>query len=338
MNLTLKELIICHINYRDIFNAPTSRKALESWLLTNGDGNEVKEFNNHISQLIADKLIIEKNGFFTVLGKESIIEMQPKKINVSKKLVAKGEKFIRLFSKIPFIKYVGVSGSVAAENPTTNDNDHVDLDLFVISSQYSLWLIFFIERIFTNIVRLFNGDHFYCFNYVTEDNFLEVHNQNFFTATEVVNLKTVIDKGVYSEFLRKNMWAKKYYKNLAISNTIQSYKQKKSNFFIRLINYLFFMAFCIFRGLKKLNLSYAFEFTSKFDPSKKCNLHRISNPNGGYQEKIKERFSLLMKQNFKEFYSKQLIEFLFPDKSSFQFSTEENVHDLEIAGYFEKYV
>ena len=118
----------------------------------------------------------------------------------------------------------------------------------------------------------------------------------------------------------------------------RTYERKKSNLFLRSINHSFFMIFCLVRGLKKLNLKYAFEFASDFDATQKCNLQRISNPNGGYQEKIKERFTLLMKKNFQEFYSCHLLEFLFPESSSFEFSTKENLHDLQIAEYFEKYV
>lgn len=337
MQLTLKELIICHINYRDVFNAPVSRKALKSWLLSSDNSADTEFFDVCIHDLISEQLIIEKNGFLAVHGKEPIIDNQPEKIRITENLLVKGQSFVKFFSKIPVIKYVGVSGSVAAENPSISEEDHVDLDLFVISSKNSLWMIFFIERIITNIIRLFKGDHFYCFNYVTEDSFLEVYNQNFFTATEIINLKTLEDKGVYQEFLRKNAWIRTYYKNDIINSSISSYNQKTGNLIVRSVNYLFYMAFCIVRGLKKLNLKYAFEFTSKFDPTQKCNLHRISNPNGGYQEKIKERFSSLMQKNFKDYYSSQIIEFLFPLNSSFEFSPEKNAHDLQMAGYFEKY-
>lgn len=337
MQLTLKELIVCHINYRDVFNAPVSKDALKSWTLTHAHANETEDFDSIVGELIEEQLIVEKDGYIAIVGKEQIIENQPQKVKITEELLAKGRSFIKLFSKISFIRYVGVSGSVAAENPTINSKDHVDLDLFVICSKNSLWMIFFIERIITNLIRVFKGEHFYCFNYVTEENFLEIYNQNFFTATEIINLKTLEDKGAYQEFIRKNDWIKTYYKNDIIQSSMPSGNQKPGNLLLRSINYLFYMAFCIVRGLKKFSLRYAFEFTSKFDPTQKCNLHRICNPNGGYQEKIKERFSSLMKKNFKDYYSSQIIEFLFPLNSSFQFSPEKNAHDLQIAGYFEKY-
>ena len=250
----------------------------------------------------------------------------------------KGRSFIRYFSKILFIKYVGVSGSVAAGNPTTNSAEHVDLDLFVISSKNSLWIIFLIERIFTNLVRLVKGDHFYCFNYVTDISFLEIYNQNFFTATEIINLKTLVDKGVYDQFLLKNSWVQRYYQiKLDDLQPGGSSKVEKQNFLISWVNYSFYVIFCILRGVKKLNIRYAFEFTSDFDPTQKCNLNRICNPNGGYQEKVKQQFAKLMQQDFPEFYSSQIIDFLFPKKSSFNFSEEKNPHDFQIAEYFQKY-
>ena len=204
MELTLKEQIICHINYRSVFNAPVQRDALISWLFHDKNPDEIALFNTQVNELIAEKLIVESDGYFTAYSKQQVIANQPKKKALTLALIQKGHGFIRYFSKLPFIRFVGVSGSVAAENPTTNSAAHVDLDLFVICSKKSLWVIFFFERIYTNIVRFVQGENFLCFNYVTDVSFLEVYNQNFFTATEIINIKTLVDKGIYDEFLLKN--------------------------------------------------------------------------------------------------------------------------------------
>ncbi|MEL6560612.1 MAG: hypothetical protein AAFQ94_20640, partial [Bacteroidota bacterium] len=131
MQLTLKELIVCHINYRDVFNAPVSKDALKSWTLTHAHANETEDFDSIVGELIEEQLIVEKDGYIAIVGKEQIIENQPQKVKITEELLAKGRSFIKLFSKISFIRYVGVSGSGAAENPTINSKDHVDLDLFV---------------------------------------------------------------------------------------------------------------------------------------------------------------------------------------------------------------
>ncbi|MFT7239417.1 MAG: hypothetical protein ACI93L_003518 [Cyclobacteriaceae bacterium] len=198
--LSYKENIICHINYRDIFNAPVLKSSLEVWMgiLNQHDRNT---FDGALQELLFEELIIEKNGYLAVIGKEQIILDQPRKTALTKELIEKGKKGIGFLSAIPFVRYLGISGSLAADNPIKDcDDNHVDLDLFVITARHSMWVFVFIERIFSNIIRKVYSKHFYCFNYVTEESFLELRNQNLYTATELVNLKTLKSKGAYESF------------------------------------------------------------------------------------------------------------------------------------------
>lgn len=338
MKLSLKELILSHVNYRDVFNAPVSKDSLRLWVGMNDNLEQISVFELSISELIEESLIVEKEGFIAVASKEHILLNQKKKFELANKILSRSERFLYFFGKLPFIRYVGISGSVAANNPTVDKDQHVDLDLFVICSDNTLWIFFLFERALTNLIRVLKGNHFYCFNYVTEESFLEVYNKNFYTATEVFNLKTVMDKGVYDIFINKNEWCQIFYPNILILES--SERKVIVPFLLKLLkplNYVFFIVFCLLRGIKKGSLSMAFEFVSKFDPKQKCNLKRISNPNGGYQEKICERFNKLFRSNFPNYYSEKIIKILFPDESLFAFSADKNIHDFEINELFNKY-
>jgi hypothetical protein len=61
-------------------------------------------------------LIIEKNGLLAVVGKEEIIDLQEEKSKLTQELIHKGTRLLKLLGKLPFIKFIGVSGSVAADN------------------------------------------------------------------------------------------------------------------------------------------------------------------------------------------------------------------------------
>ncbi len=338
IDLSLKELIIIHINYRDVFNAPVKKGDLIRWVAGKSDIATTQQIEQILNDLKNEGLIIEKDGFVAVSGNEKAIELQPKKSIHTKELIAEGSSLLKFLGKLPFIKFIGVSGSVAADNPTPNKNNHVDLDLFVISSEHSLWLIFSIERILTNIVRLVKGDHFYCFNYVTEETFLEIYNKSFYTASEMVNIVPVVDKGIFEKFVNSNEWFKTYYSKESIP--IEGKTSKKSYFpFMLLIplNYLFFFFFSMLRALKKIDVKYALSFNLGFDPKERCNFKRISNANGGYQERIKMRFSDLLASNFPGHVSTQVVDKLFPAEGEFDYSEEHNVDDLDISELFEKY-
>ena len=78
------------------------------------------------------------------------------------------------------------------------------------------------------------------------------------------------------------------------------------------------------------------EISSEFNPRHKCNLQRISNPGGGYQNSIKARFDYLYKKNFEAYYSMQNIEALFP-KNEWENDYVESSMEAEYAEMFSKY-
>ena len=273
-------------------------------------------------------------------GKESLLDLQKEKIAAANQLVQKGQTVLKLMSKLPFIRLIGVSGAVAADNPSLDKNSYNDLDLFVITSHNTLWIIFLIERLITNGIRLFNkGNHFFCFNYVTDESFLEIHNKNFFTATEIQNLKVIADDGIYRDFLEDNRWQKKYYPGEKTIKSPTSRKKKNYLYYITMpFNYAFFVVFCMARGIKKGKWNMMMEFTSKFDPLQKCNFHRISNPKGGYQQAIQDRFENLFRSNFGQYYTKDLVSEFFPSESSSLFEKNSQAFAYEEAQHFSKYV
>lgn len=337
-DLSLKERIIIHINYRDVFNAPIKKDDLIKWIIENRDIEKLQEIELVLKELKNDGLIIERKGFLAVAGKEEIIDLQNEKTALTQHLIHKGTSFLRLLGKLPFIKFIGISGSVAANNPTVDNEGHVDLDLFIITSKNTLWIIFLIERLVTNITRLIRKKNFYCFNYVVDESFLEIYNKNFFTATEMINLIPVLNKGVQNKFVEHNSWFKSFYPEKSILYDNESPNKKQRSYtYLKPLNHLCFAIFCLFRALKWFSFRHILEYSSKFNSKNRFNLKRISVPNGGYQELIKDRFKSLLNANFPTYSSERFVEVLFPEKDSFLFLTNENRDDLVFLQNFKRY-
>ena len=78
------------------------------------------------------------------------------------------------------------------------------------------------------------------------------------------------------------------------------------------------------------------EISSKFNPANKGNLRRLSNPYGGYQDLIRKRFHDLLDEHYSSFYSKELVEFLFPSLMDFP-KLGRSVYNDEYQQLFHKY-
>jgi hypothetical protein len=164
--------------------------------------------------------------------------------------------------------------------------------------------------------------------------FLEIHNQNLYTATELFNLKTVFNKGTTLQQLMKvNAWAEKYYPTLgALSITqppsvLRTVFKDLSNVLMYPINFTSYVIFQSIRGLKNRSLQPLMEISGKFKMGQRNNLKRICSPYGGYEEWIKSQFEIKLKENFKTYYKPEFMDFLFPKR---HFKTKDVIVDPDL--------
>ncbi len=321
MNASLKELIIIHINYRDVFNAPVNLYDLQRWV----DVTEDIQLIGEINELISEGLI-ETDGKlnYCVAGRSELFIHQASKKRLSQRSLRNHARIMNYLSWIPFIRFVGVSGSIAAENPTITRSGFrkgsVDIDIFIITSDNSLWLIFcFVKMLSTLLTVLFKERYLLCFNYAMDNTFLEIHNRNIFTATELFNLKVFFNKDdTFGKLIKVNSWAEKYYPSLGKtrhecrSNPINSLLKVVSSVLIYPLNFSAFVIFQFLLCLKRRSFRPLLSIKRRFSYSQHNNLKRICAPFGGYQDLISDAFESKLRQNFNPYFRPQLMEFLFP--------------------------
>lgn len=321
--LSLKQQIIVHFAYRDVFNAPIHLAELKDWL--GGKTVSLREVETVLSDLVKEELLETIDGFsYCLYGRAEIFTKHAGNKVLAVEIFKKNVWPLKLLSFVPMIRYVGISGSVAAGNATVDvlgDNKgHVDLDIFMITSPSCLWIVFFIERCFANLLRLWKGDqHTYCFNYAMDESFLEVHNKSIFTATEIYNLKPVFNKGQsFQSMLESNDWVAKYYPTLTVGKAPLRSLLFDSILYILFypINTLLYFLFQLARAIKHFSLRPLLEFSIRFKAYKPNSLNRVCSGNGGYEGAIKMQFSKNLKKHFADYYHEDLIQHAFPSETT----------------------
>jgi len=337
--LPLKTQIIIHINYRDIFNSPVHIDELMVWL----DLKNVKrrkEFYAAIEELEKEKLILTEKDYIALANKKEIIQERIEKKKLNAQIIKSSGPYIRLFSKIPFLKYIGISGSVAADNPTIDKEGikkgKVDLDLFLIIASDSLWITYFIIKIINSFITILKlKKHYLCFNYAMDETYLEIHNKNFFTATELVNLKSIYND-LKPTLINNNLWIKRYYPGM--KNEPRISRVRKTLFIVKWLNFISFSIFQFLRIFKRRNFHPILEIRKDFNIGQRHNLRRVCQPNGGYQELIKEKFTNSYQMNFREYFDKEIIEFLFSKESfAIAITKSEVYYKDEVFSKFKRY-
>jgi hypothetical protein len=199
---------------------------------------EFRKFKIIIEKLVEKKEAYTKNNRLVLPVNKELIKksIEKQKISAGKWQLLKGYK--PLLNRIPFIQFIGVSGSLAMGNA---EKWH-DIDLFVISFKNRLFLARLFITLLTKIfgIRRSRGvaqaPDKLCLNLFFDESSLTVpkKKQSYFTAHEVLQLYPLINrKNTWERFIQENSWVKKYFPNckteFRIGNDLSAKVKKETN-------------------------------------------------------------------------------------------------------------
>jgi hypothetical protein len=217
--------ILKTLSYRAIFNYPLSFAQLQNCLLTKTSVPR-NDIESALSAMEVDGKISKSDDKF------HLRDMHPVSWRTgaenSKILVQRAEKICKTLAKIPWIKFIGITGSVAAFNAIEND----DIDILIITEPKRLWL----TRGFTFVLLKLIGElrtdqtpgHKICPNILIDETHLAWarKNRNVYVAHEIAMLCPIYDREeTYLKFLHANSWVLRFFGNLKF-NPLETSTQK----------------------------------------------------------------------------------------------------------------
>ncbi|MEQ8584038.1 MAG: hypothetical protein RIC30_15310 [Marinoscillum sp.] len=305
-HLSLKHRIVYFINYASVFNDALSISDLCAKIGTSNRAQVDKE----LEELEREGLIVKNSTYVAVTDLKEKLEMKADKERLSGYLLDRRMKQIQYLASLPIIKFVGVSGSLAAGNPAENSVSKVDVDLFLIARQNTVWLVILLAAILRNFYFRFVNLPL-CLNYIMEESDLLVYNQNFYTAHELRNMRPIVDKGVYTSLLETNKWSWEFFPELRAKAVNGQVRNEPVGFSV--LGVLLFGFFTLLRCVKNFSLGPFRDLKLKFDPWRAYNLSRKSTAQGGYQLLVVEKFKKNMDRNFPAYQEDYMMEILFKD-------------------------
>ncbi|EKE13125.1 MAG: hypothetical protein ACD_13C00093G0039 [uncultured bacterium] len=168
-----------------------------------------------------------KNGYYFVQGREGLIYKREIKKRHSQKKIKIAGHAAKIMSIIPFIKMVGISGSVAMNNAKKDS----DIDLIIITKKGRLWTSRIIVYLLLNFLRLplrvpqsrEQRDRL-CLNiWLDEDNLKwNPKQRNFYTAHEILQVIPLVNKDkTYEKWLKENRWVLNFWPNVVDVDSIK---------------------------------------------------------------------------------------------------------------------
>jgi hypothetical protein len=305
--------------YAGVFNDVISVEEMALRLGVSGQD----EFYAAVDELQRQDRIIVKEGFAGLPNFEDKIAAKAAKIAFTKKLIGSRMDRLRKIGRNALVKFVGISGSLAADNPTRDMSGRVDLDVFLVTKRHCLW----IYSIIRSIRGLFPRSHEepeLCINYIMAESNLAVSNRNFYTATEIRNLIPVAELDFHRKFLQANSWACYYYPGMCDTPARPPLALPES-----LIDKLFYFTFVALRCVKWLSFKPLRKLSFKADPRSGESPCMARPSYGGYHALVQKKFSRLAALWFPELLDAEMIEKLFPD----ELSVELRRGDVDVASF-----
>ncbi|HEY4246486.1 MAG TPA: hypothetical protein VGM64_06485 [Lacunisphaera sp.] len=292
--------------YAGVFNDVIGVEELAAKLGVSGQD----AFYSALNEMRLQGRIVLQDGFVGLPDFEERIAVKNSKIATTKQLIGSRLKILNKIGRNPLIKFVGISGSLAADNPTKDQNNQVDIDVFLVTRNQCVWL-YNILRGLRNLFPRRRQEPELCVNYVVDESNLMIPNRNFYTATEIRNLIPISGFDAHRKFLQANNWVNYYYPGTA--GTFEAVAVMTAN---GLLNKIFYFSYTLLASIKWLNVKRLRNMSFRTDSRRHISVNVLGPHYGGYQALVQKKFSRLARTWFPELLNTGLIEKLFPDELS----------------------
>lgn len=236
------------IVYHNIFDYPLTKKDLKRWQC-----KEKIDVTKYTFQ--------EKDGYLFIKGKEKTIKKRLKNEKESGKKLKIANQFVSVVSKIPFILFVGITGSLAMNNASRKS----DIDILIITENNRLWL----TRVLVYLLSKLNNlkirspqskdeQDKLCLNMWLEENSLvwDKKQRNIYTAHEIKQIVPLLNRNqTFEKFVDKNSWVNVYWgsyklakEKTATLNVTSNTSDVGMNFLSQINNLLFLLQMTYMRG------------------------------------------------------------------------------------------
>ncbi|MEK7458010.1 MAG: hypothetical protein AAB612_00780 [Patescibacteria group bacterium] len=230
--------------YADVFSFPLTmeemqRFAIRTWSVQTGVT---------VSQHIIHHKVMNKHSYYCLLGRQSLISQRIAHLPIIKEKLHHAFAAARIFSFMPTVSAVFVTGGLAVGNVKKKD----DIDFLIVTKPGWLWTTRLMLVIWSKLLGRYTHKrarredatpadaNTWCLNMWLDETALAVPKtqRNLYTAHEVIQATCLVDKRhIADRFLAENGWVKKYLPMRKIQKRSFSFKKQKPG----LVEYLAFL-------------------------------------------------------------------------------------------------
>ena len=200
--------------YADVFDYPLTAPEVYRYLTS------TKATLEDVIGALSDKSLFAQVGaYFTLRGREEIVETRKRRAQVAARLWTKASRYGHIIASLPFVKMIAVTGSLAVNNT----DEGKDVDFMIVTAPNHLWTCRALALLIARVAML-EGIRL-CPNYLVTTRALELKEQSLYVAHELAQMVPLAGMEIYDEMIRLNHWIYYYLPNAsgapALSHRVQ---------------------------------------------------------------------------------------------------------------------
>ena len=204
--MCLKHDILATLAYFDIFDYPLTQTEIFQFL---GHLHPHKDFTDALDELEMENWIYRFDQYYAIQDYEALSERRRLGNARAKTMLKTARKIAAFLSAFPFVRGVGVSGSLSKNFADEN----ADIDFFIITAPRRLWLARSCMHLFKKLTFLVKKQDWFCMNYYIDEEMMQIPEKNLYTATEVVTLLPLRGIDTFRRFYDSNHWTRDFLPN-----------------------------------------------------------------------------------------------------------------------------
>ena len=197
------------VTYASLFDYPLTLEQLHASLVeVRADAPSVESWWRDSAFLQAT--VEYRDGRYFPAGRGDLLHTRTRREALSRDLLEREHRILSLVARMPFVRMVALSGSLAHLNAERS----ADLDLFVITAPGRVWSVTLSVLL---IARLLGWRKRMCLNYVISERAMAIEPGDLFSANQIIHLRPVVGHDVFTQFVNANPFVKRFYPNFDAS-------------------------------------------------------------------------------------------------------------------------
>lgn len=194
-----EDAVLRTLAYFDIFHYPLTKAEIVAF---SSIPLSAEILESSLNGLVSRQVIYPYNEFYSLHNNPLLIHRRIQGNERATHLLQKAQRIGRFLYQFPFVKAIGVSGSLSKNFA----DQKADIDFFIITSPDRLWIARTIMHLYKKLTFLTGRQHYYCMNYYINEKAFELEERNIFTAIEIKTLVPVCGEKEMQAFFVANQW------------------------------------------------------------------------------------------------------------------------------------